>query len=903
MGIPAIGRNAAWLARLAPALSAGLVLLIHAPQLRAQTGSVSGTVVDTQGEPVSDVMVTIPDRHAGARTDARGQYVIERIPVGPWLLRARVIGKKVAQRTTNVDAGRRTVENFRLEDDPYKVPVVIVIANKATAIRHDTATKTHVSREEVAHLPFTDLKEIIKLKAGVVDYKGELHFHFGRADEILTLVNGIPSRNPLVSEGVDLGSMTIASSEQILGGMDAQYGNALSGVIALTTREGEDTFGGEARYFTDRYGEQDKSFTDFERLSVGFGGPFLFPSTNYYVALQGTYSDTYLRSTAEHREHRFLDFIRLGNRQSNATNVSGKITWRAGSGKKLGVELLRNSSLTGRFHNRWNRKGFVQVLPESAAPTDGSITRRYGTWAYYAVDSTYIPVNTAEHLPMREEHYRQLALTWKHAVDTTTIYNIRASRQVWSSEDDVLDRQLWEYQQEPNQYYDPLNPIDGAYYVTNGDFPFYERRRTVTYTLNGDLTKRIGTHRFMTGGDLNYNDMAYLLSQYPNVLDASGNYGANRDEFRNFNPEGSFFLQDQWKYLGLVLNAGVRYDAFALGSQIPKDAVRSRLKTQWSPRIGIAHPVSDRDVLSFHYGRLFQVPDRIYLYQGRTISSEARGNLDLDPETTISYQLGIQHLFSREIYLQCSVYFKDIFGLVTTVDQEVPGLASTVPTYVNRDYASARGFDVTLIKQYSHGFSGEVNYTYGSAGGTASDPNRSLSSRGNLRDQYKPNAEVPLEWDQRHSMSATLRLGDGSDWAASFVYQFGTGLPYTPELREQRRQDPALINSKRLPATSTLSAQAERSFVAWGQHVTLYMQGTNLLNTRNIGELQPSLWPYNVAVNPSSYVVYYTETGRAGGAFLTADRNGDGIEDWLPVNDPRVFQQGRVIRVGLGVQF
>jgi outer membrane receptor protein involved in Fe transport len=326
------------------------------------------------------------------------------------------------------------------------------------------------------------------------------------------------------------------------------------------------------------------------------------------------------------------------------------------------------------------------------------------------------------------------------------------------------------------------------------------------------------------------------------------------------------------------------------------------VKTQVSPRIGIAYPVSDRDVMSFHYGRLFQVPDRLYIYQGRNISAEARGNPNLEPETTISYQLGVQHLFSKEIYGQFGVYFKDIFGLLTTVDQEIPGFAVVVPTRVNGDYASSRGIEFTLIKRHSHGFSGEINYTFGNATGTASDPNRALTSAGNLRDQYKPTSEQPLDWDQRHSVAATLRLGNEKDWAASFVYQFGTGFPYTRELRQQRTQDPAATNASRLPSTSTLSVQAERFFKVWGQSVTVYLQGSNLLDAQNISELQPSLWPDN-QLSASSYIVHYTETGRAGGAFLTADQNGDGTEDWFAVNDPRVFAQGRVIRVGLGVQF
>ena len=880
-----------------------LVLLFVASAAQAaDTGSITGKVVDESGVPLQNASVILLGKGMGGPTNADGKYTLTKVPVGAYTVRAMMVGKQRAEKNVTVDANRTVVVDFQLGEEAVKMKVVEVTTNKKMVIRKDASTKQTVTAEDLRSLPVDSYKDAISLKAGVISQGGELHFRGGRADEVLTIVNGIASRNPLRAEGVDLGLLAVSSSEQVLGGMDAQYGNALSGVIALTTREGGDHFGGEVRYFTDRYGEEDKSFNNFERLSLGFGGPFLFPNTNYYMSFEGTYTDTYLRNTSEHKEHRFLDFIRVGNKQSNATNFSSKLTWKVSPNQKLNLEVIRNASLNGRYQNRWNRKGFVQVRSDSTAPTDGSITQRYGTWAYYPVDSTYIPMNTADHLPVRDEDYQQLALTWRHTLGVGTIYNVRASRQEWKSTQDVLDRQLWEYQQTPNNYYDPLNRLDGAYYVTNGDYPFYERRTTSTYTLNADLSKKVGSHNFMFGGDINYNSLQYLLTQFPNVLDVNGNYGATRDEFTNYNPEGAFFAQDRWEYEGMVLNAGVRYDNFSVGNQIDPLTVTDPVKTQVSPRIGIAYPVSDRDVMSFHYGRLFQVPDRLYIYQGRNISAEARGNPNLEPETTISYQLGVQHLFSKEIYGQFGVYFKDIFGLLTTVDQEIPGFAVVVPTRVNGDYASSRGIEFTLIKRHSHGFSGEINYTFGNATGTASDPNRALTSAGNLRDQYKPTSEQPLDWDQRHSVAATLRLGNEKDWAASFVYQFGTGFPYTRELRQQRTQDPAATNASRLPSTSTLSVQAERFFKVWGQSVTVYLQGSNLLDAQNISELQPSLWPDN-QLSASSYIVHYTETGRAGGAFLTADQNGDGTEDWFAVNDPRVFAQGRVIRVGLGVQF
>src|SRR6266850_5222961 len=845
--------------------------ILFAGAASAQTGTVTGKVTDNAGIPQQFANVTILGAQSGGPTNAQGIFTIIKVPVGVYTVRVSMLGFAKQERPgVRVDANKTTTLDFKLAEEVLKMRVVDVTGDLKIAIRKkDSSTKQIVTAQDLHSLPVDSYRDAIGLKAGVISQGGELHFRGGRADEVLTVVNGIASRNPLRAEGVDLGLLAVSSSEQVLGGLDAQYGNALSGVINLTTREGGDKFGGEIRYFTDRYGEVDKSFNNFERVSTGFGGPFLFPKTNYFISFEGTYTDTYLRNVATHREHRFLDFIRLGNRQSNSAKLSSKLTFKLTPNEKLNFEIIKNRSLDGEFQNRWNRQGWVQVRQDSTAPTDGNITQRYGAWSYFQVDSTYVPMNTAEHLPVTNEDYLQTAITWKHTLGVGTIYNLRASRQTWQTSRDVLDRMPWEYQQLPNNYYDPQNRLDGAYYVTNGDYPFYENKRTTTYTMNGDFSKKIGSHNFMAGGDINYNDFGFLRTNYPNILTGTGLYGADRDEFRAYNPEGSGFVQDRWEYEGMVLNAGVRYDEFSVGNQIASSQVLNRVKTQISPRIGIAYPISDRDVMSFHYGRLFQVPDRQYIYQGRLVSATARGNPNLEPQTTISYQLGVQHLFSKDIYGQFGVYFKDIFGLLTTVDQEIPGFAITVPTYVNADYASSRGLEFTLIKRFSHGFSGEVNYTYSNSTGTASDPNRALAAAGNLRDQFKPTSEQPLNWDQRQNISATLGLGNEKDWRASFVYQFGTGLPFTPHDREERRQNPELVNSRRLPSVSTLSMQGERFFRAWGQSLTLYVQATNLLDAQNITDLAPDLFPEGPgSVDRRAYEVYYTETGRAGGAFL-----------------------------------
>ena len=56
----------------------------------------------------------------------------------------------------------------------------------------------------------------------------------------------------------------------------------------------------------------------------------------------------------------------------------------------------------------------------------------------------------------------------------------------------------------------------------------------------------------------------------------------------------------------------------------------------------------------------------------------------------------------------------------------------------------------------------------------------------------------------------------------------------------------------------------------------------------------------NIAVAPNGDL--YAKT-RKDGVYALRDTNGDRVEDWVPVNDPRVFSEGRNVRVGVGVTF
>jgi hypothetical protein len=85
--------------------------------------------------------------------------------------------------------------------------------------------------------------------------------------------------------------------------------------------------------------------------------------------------------------------------------------------------------------------------------------------------------------------------------------------------------------------------------------------------------------------------------------------------------------------------------------------------------------------------------------------------------------------------------------------------------------------------------------------------------------------------------------------------------------------------------------------------MTLFFDAKNVLNSENINALSPGNG-FNPYINSSGndYSIYYTETGRAGGAYLQ-DVNGDNLLEWVSLRDPRVFEEGRSVRLGVSITF
>ena len=229
-----------------------LLILLMPAAYGGTTGKISGKVVDAQTKELPiGVNIVIVGTTLGASSDLNGEYYIINIPPGAYQLRASAVGY-APQTVTNitVSADRTTQINFALVPQGVELAGVDVIAVRPLVQKDLTSTTATVTSDEISALPLETVSDAVNLQAGVVDG----HFRGGRSNEVKYLIDGM-SVNDVFSGNFELEAdiNTVQEVQVLSGTFNAEYGEALSGVVNEVTKTAHDNYAGSFSAYTGDY--------------------------------------------------------------------------------------------------------------------------------------------------------------------------------------------------------------------------------------------------------------------------------------------------------------------------------------------------------------------------------------------------------------------------------------------------------------------------------------------------------------------------------------------------------------------------------------------------------------------------------------------------------------------------
>jgi len=216
----------------------GTVVLISG-NLFAQNGKLSGKVTDKESkEPVPFATVKVLQgtvMKGGATADFDGKYMVSPITPGTYDVEFSSIGyKKRTVKGVVINFETTTNLPMLLYSESSTLEEVVVSTYKVPLIDKDnTSTGTKLTDKDIEKLPTRDINAVLTTTAGVysADDGGSLNIRGNRGGDNAVFINGIRQFGATLPPVESIAELSV-----ITGGVPAQYGDALGGIISITTK-------------------------------------------------------------------------------------------------------------------------------------------------------------------------------------------------------------------------------------------------------------------------------------------------------------------------------------------------------------------------------------------------------------------------------------------------------------------------------------------------------------------------------------------------------------------------------------------------------------------------------------------------------------------------------------------
>lgn len=869
-------------------ITLGLAFALLGPSIAmaGTTGKISGRIVDKAKQPLAGANIVLVGAQLGAASDVDGRFAILNVPAGTVTVKIQLIGYK-ALTTTNlvVTADNTTRLDAVLEESVVAMAEIVVKATRPVIEVNQTSTIATVTREQLQALPVQELNDVVNLQAGVVDG----HFRGGRSGEVQYQVDGVTVNNSYNNaSSLKLDRSLLEEVQVISGTFDAEYGQALSGVVNAVLKSGTDKFlwdgevlGGAYVYPGAKNRAMEYSFRPFaqQNYQLNLSGPVGLPRTNFLVS---------------GRHYRFDSHI-IGTRRfvpSDSADFRNKVFVGTGDDEKVPLGYSNEYSGVVKISNR----SFNNI--EIAYQAVGNlIDGRRAEWAF-----RLNPDGLSKQRTFSLVH----GIDFTHTLSRTTYYSLRARQNYFDYHD-------WLYDNLYDQRYDaagsPLGDADYEYgaVVQGGQFSRF-KQNTNALVLKGSFSSQVTRDQQVKLGvefqapKLRFGVPGYL--RY--VADSTGQvlrrYLSDPPEFpgvQEYLPvQFAAYAQDELEWNDLVLRAGARFEFFDARSSLPSDLANpansisgapqsvpraTSNKFYLAPRVGISFPIDKRSALFFAYGHFYQMPplgdaftnaDYSLLRDLQAgVTGPVMGNPDIRPEATVQYQAGYKNALSDDVGLDVTLFYKDIRDLLGVEFIDTYNGAQ-YGRLTNVDFGNVVGFTLSLDHRALGPLAVTTDYTWQLAEGNSSDP-RETATRASAGEDPRPRL-VPFNWDQRHTFNVTASLTRPKNYQVSAVLRAGSGQPYTPAI-ESGFGGGLETNSGHKPTGWTLDLRAEKSLTFAGLPVQTFARVFNLTDARY----------FNGFVFGNSGSPYYSRTPGPDAGIL---------------NDPTRFYAPRRIELGFNIK-
>lgn len=549
------------------------------------TGKIAGRVVDKNtGAPLVGTNIVVEGMSLGAQVDVDGDFFILNIPPGVYTVTALYVGYTTQQvQNVNVKVDLTAIVDFELSEAIMEGETVVVIADRPLIQRDATATASVVSAAEIEASPIESFQDIAQTKAGVnVGPDGSLHFRGGRTHEVAYLVDGVNVTNAF-SGGLSVGVSTNAIEELsiITGSFNAEYGQAMSGVVNMVTKEGGqkikgnvsfqagDVFTNNSNIFLDEIKNVDMLNTYESEFNLSGPVPLSDNKLTFSVSGRLFNDDGYLYGERRYQTTDVADSSRTGDGKlislngDQRLNLHAKLKYNVSQNMNLYISTIfedreykryehQSSKVPDGFPTRYNT-GYQLI---------GKLNHNISSNSYYTLALAYINNSFERYLDKNIDSERYVwsgyqvtaagqqfftggTSNWRQFKDQKTINaKIDFHSQLFKAHEIATGIEYKQHELFNHSYY-----VD----VDKRDEPFIDTNQNGIYDIGEDFTDLDRDGTWDAAQDNNNDGIA------GNIIELQG---WTNDKYTRKPIEMSAYLQDKIELKDMVINVGLRLDYF-----------------------------------------------------------------------------------------------------------------------------------------------------------------------------------------------------------------------------------------------------------------------------------------------------------------------------------------------------